>query len=158
MTLTPFQKNSAISTLLVCLYFIQDFFQLYIPWLVSLQSIELYKYISGFAVFIFMLQQWILSSSRAGSNEDRMMLSSHANVGAWSAVLLYLHSVELGHAFLLCLSGLYLGNVVLGALNPLALRVRKTWIKSSWLVVHIFASMLILVLSLVHAYWAFYYK
>jgi hypothetical protein len=70
---------------------------------------------------------------------------------------LFLHSTRLGFGYLVVLSGVYLANSVVGLVNPSAFPRMKS-VLSPWTVVHVALSVLLVALTLYHAWTALYYE
>ena len=72
--------------------------------------------------------------------------------------LFYFHSVQIGYGYLAALSWIFLGNMVVGAANPVGIRIRSRSYEVSWGVIHVALAVLTVVLGLFHGYIALYYK
>lgn len=79
----------------------------------------------------------------------------HTWLGACAPLVFYLHATHLGYAYLGMLSGTYFANVVLGLCNQEVVRLRKRWFTQAWMVAHVAASVLVVVLMLSHICIAF---
>ncbi len=160
----PFMASIAVwrwrvaGVLGVLLYLVQDILGLRWEWLADLQTVDLFKYVTGTALLFYMGWQWWLFYSRIKGRNLRRLLSWHQKTGALVPLLFYLHSVEIGYGYLAMLSWIFLGNMLVGAASPLGIKVNNRYYTASWGVVHVSMAALTVVLALLHAYIAVYYK
>ena len=91
-------------------------------WLAALQENELYKQLTGLVLVLFFMMQWRLSVARMGSaSPAAKLLTLHRDLGALAPLLLYLHAISFGHAYIRVMSIAFLVLVALGLLQqPLA--------------------------------------
>ncbi|MCL4779648.1 MAG: hypothetical protein KJ049_05630 [Gammaproteobacteria bacterium] len=128
-------------------------------WLAVLQANELYKQLTGIALALFFLMQWRLSVARMGAAAPgARVLVLHRDLGALAPLLLYLHALTIGYAYVQVMSLAFLGLVGLGLLQQPLARINLGWLNSAWLVVHVTLAVLLVFLIGYHAFNAFYYE
>lgn len=142
-------------------YLIQYFFELHWQPLVRLQQQEWYKLGSGVLLLLLILLQWYFSRVRANPKVSASKAVKHKNLhiwaGAFSPLVFYLHAVGPGYAYLLLLSVLFFGNLLLGMLNQESVQIKSQWYFRGWMILHISISCLITALVLVHISMVVYY-
>jgi hypothetical protein len=118
-----------------------------------------YKVVSGSLLGGFVCFQWLLALLRANrwARAARALYSWHQTAGAFSPVLLFLHSTRVGFGYLLVLSTVYVTNNVLGLVSPSAFPRLKTLLPF-WVIAHIALSVLLAALVVYHAWTALYYE
>lgn len=82
----------------------------------------------------------------------------HKWPGACAPLFFYVHSTQRGYAYLSVLSTAYFANVGLGLCNQEVVQIRKKWFAQSWMVTHVAASVLIVVLMVYHIFISFSYS
>lgn len=129
-------------------------------WLAQLQAIELYKQLSGFALVMLFAAQWGLSVVRMahGTRPGAALLAMHRHRGALAPVLLYLHAISLGHAYVRVMSLAFLALLGLGLLQRPLARLGRDSIGFAWLVAHVALASALVFLIGYHAFNAFYYE
>lgn len=149
-----------VGAILLALYLLQAAVGWEWDWLARLQEIELFKRWSGGVLLAYLLHQWWLSlgRSRGWARLAKKSYWLHQWMGVLSPAFFYAHSMRLGYGFLLLLSTVYLGNVVIGlshrAVNQLELRRLGT----PWMILHITASLLVSILALYHVWIVVWYE
>ena len=154
---------------LMALLVLQDVYGLKIPALESLQQDGTYKLVTGCLLVAFLGFQWTLAALRMrGSKSLGPHLRWHRLTGALGPVLFFAHASRFGYAYLAALSGVFLGNILLGAAAPLLQRLPSRRgglgrslgriVATGWPVVHVAASVLTVVLTAVHAVLAAWYE
>jgi cytochrome b561 len=73
-------------------------------------------------------------------------------------LLLYLHAISFGHAYIRVMSIAFLALVALGLLQQALARLNRDRLISVWLVVHVTLATLLVFLIGYHAFNAFYYE
>jgi cytochrome b561 len=128
-------------------------------WLAVLQANELYKQLTGFALALFFLMQWRLSVARmlAAAPAARVLVL-HRDLGAFAPLLLYLHALTIGYAYVQVMSLAFLGLVGLGLVQQPLARSKQAALNRAWLVVHVTLAVLLVFLIGYHAFNAFYYE
>lgn len=128
-------------------------------WLSGLQESELYKQLSGLALVLFFLMQWRLSVARMGSaSPTTRLLTLHRDLGALAPLLLYLHAISFGYAYIRAMSIAFLGLVALGLLQQPLARLNSNRLNTAWLVVHVTLATALPFFIGYHAFNAFYYE
>ncbi|GEM_PF-1977889 len=128
--------------------------------LAQLQSNELYKQLTGFTIFCFILLQWRLAHLRAANRnrEARGNLNTHQWLGVLAPVLIFFHSTQTGHEHQTALLFLFIATVFTGLFSFHTVKLRKQWFIMGWTIVHItFATATIALLSF-HIYVVFWYS
>lgn len=146
--------------LLMAAFVLQAGLQMRWEWLASLQENETYKQVTGLALALCFAMQWRLSLARMQSDyrPGPRMLAVHRDRGALAPVLLYLHAVGLGHAYIRVMSVAFLLLVALGLLQRPIARMNRPWLAAGWLVVHVALAAMLVFLIGYHAFNAFYYE
>ena len=67
------------------------------------------------------------------------------------------HSVETGFGYLAVLSWIFLGNLLVGVVSPLGVRINNRYYAASWGTLHVTLAAVTTILALFHAYIAVYY-
>jgi len=129
------------------------------PPLSAWQGHTWYKVASGSLLAGFVCFQWLLALLRVNrwARAARALYSWHRIVGAFSPVLLFLHSTRLGFGYLLVLSTVYMANNVVGLVSPSAFP-RLKMLVPFWVISHIALSVLLTALVVYHAWTALYYE
>jgi len=144
---------------LVALLVAQDVYDVELGWLEQLQADDTYKLASGCVLVAYLAFQWTLAALRVRASKlAGTHLRWHRIVGALGPVLFYAHATRFGWAYLAALSGLFLGNILLGSAAPLLQKLHVRWIAASWPIVHAAASVLTVALTAMHAFVAAYYE
>lgn len=134
-------KNSfIIGLVLFLLYLIQYSFDIKWQWLNTLQMDEAFKRWSGLVLAVFIGFQWLLTLTRVVKkwrSSSLKITELHKWIGAFSPLLLYLHSMRFGYAYLFFFSIIFLINMLLGTVNLDVLKSKKEWVFQSWMIVHV---------------------
>lgn len=149
-----------LGAVLLLAFFAQELFALKPHWLVALQGDETYKQLTGLLLVLFIANQWQLSLRRLGhKNGDAPGdCRRHKWWGALAPLFFYVHSHQLGYAYLLLLSSVYFSDIFLGLLHCFSVHAgRGHWFKG-WLVIHVAAALTLVPLVAFHAYTAFWYQ
>ena len=147
-----------ISSILCLLFMLQCYYNLSPQWLVDLQANNLYKQITGFLLIACVLYQWRLAFARSqGRKSNTVAKSDHRFYGALLPIVYFIHSVEIGYAYQAVISLALLSNCIVGGCNPITLKIKHKHYYSSWLLLHIALSVIILPLSLYHLYVVYAY-
>lgn len=147
-----------LAALLLSAYIIQDTAGIRWEWLAHLQTIDLYKYISGSCLLIYIGWQWHIFLARQRGVKIQGMLVLHQRSGAFAPILFYLHSAQAGYGYLAILSWIFLANVIVGVASPLGVKIRSKTYTASWVILHVLLAALTVILAVFHAYIAVYYK
>jgi len=145
---------------LLLAFFLQHLFQIKWPLMVALQQHATYKYWSGLLLMTYITYQWYLAFLRMHGrvHAAKRHYKPHKWLGACAPLFFYVHSTQLGYAYLGVLSVMYFANVVLGLCNQEVVQSRKKWFTQSWMVTHVAASVLIVVLMVYHIFISFSYS
>jgi len=145
---------------LVVLYFTQLNLNLRWLWLDDLQHDEVYQQITGFILLAYVIMQGRLGFQRLKNPNMPFgsILKSHKVYGVFGPALFYVHSMDVGFAYQVVLTFVFLGNSLLGYLSPQAIKLRKKWYTLSWTILHIGLAILTLVLMLFHIYVVYYFS
>ncbi|MGB1017553.1 MAG: hypothetical protein ACPGVH_00660 [Chitinophagales bacterium] len=155
-------KRNTLGIILFILYFIQYFFELKLDFLEQLQLDQSYKRWSGLFLFSLILAQWFLSIKRLSKSQSSISIAFYIDIHKWIGIFLplafYIHSTEIGYAILLLLSIVFFINVAMAFINT------KDWLEkypqyfNVWLIFHIFLSVFVLFISIVHIWQVFFYS
>lgn len=148
-----------LGLLLLLAFFAQDIFHLKWPWLVTMQGDETYKQLSGLVLVTFIGYQWYLSVLRAKGLRQKVVhhYAGHRWVGALAPLFFYLHSHQIGYAYLFLLSTIYFGSVVLGLLNQVIVQTHNKHLYNGWMVTHVGLAVFLVMLASYHIFTSFYY-
>jgi len=151
-----------IGMLLLCAFLIQEWFDLKVPMLETLQQDESYKRWTGFIVLSFIAFQWYYPIKQIFSFKEGLFYwqKIHKYNGVIAPIILYVHATSIGYAYLFILSTAYLSNNILALCNR---DVFNAWFKhrlvyKSWLSVHILLTCCISILVWYHLFFAFAYS
>ena len=150
----------SIGILFLMAFWIQYLFELEWEWLVHMQDHETFQQCTGLALASYVAHQWYLSSlrTRGGIKSGKLQFLRHKRAGIWASLLFYLHSTQLGFAYLFFLSLVYFANVVVGFCNPETLMIKTKWFYTSWILIHVSLSVLLVILIGFHVCIAFIYE
>jgi len=128
-------------------------------WLTALQQDTVYKQITGFILFSYLINQWRIvlryRKSRVSAGER---LKQHMNQGSIAPLLLYIHSIEMGVAYQFFLSSFFLIHCALGLVHRNVISTGLPVLRNIWLSFHIVFASLVMVLSLYHIYITYLYS
>lgn len=150
-----------IGLTLFCAFIAQDVFQLKWEYLEALQDDQAYRRWSGLGLFSIILFQWSLSLVRVIPKlEEKTLLfySIHNWLGAATPLLFYIHSTQLGFAYLFLLSITFFGNFLLGLFNLDVIKSKSKWVFQSWMILHVAFSFFISFIAVFHIWVVFYYE
>ncbi len=150
-----------IGITLLLLYIMQAVFEwLWTP-LYDYQQEESFKRWSGLGLFIYIAIQWSLTLFRVKKNWEHnspIIMELHKWMGAFSPVVFYIHSMELGYAYLLILSVTFFANVLIGFINLDVIKTKAYWYFQTWMITHVACSLAISLLAIYHIWIVFYYN
>lgn len=158
--LTSNQLYLLVGFMLIALYFTQLNLNLKWEWLADLQSNEFYRQFTGFLLLVYVLMQGRLGMQRLSksSSQYRTLFAQHKLHGVYGPIIFYIHSIDIGFAYQVVLTFVFLGNSLVGYLSPQAIKVRDRWYVLSWIILHISLAILTLVLMIFHIYIVYYYS
>ncbi len=142
-------------------YVLQDALAWRWTYLQELQSDQMYRRWSGLILSMVILFQWLLTLVRSVPKWEEKSLTFYAIhnwLGAFSPLLFYIHSMQLGFAYLLVLSLTFFGNFVLGMFNLDVIKSKAMWVFQGWMILHVSFSFFITFLTLFHVWVVFYYE
>jgi len=149
------------SILFIC-FLIQDFFNLKIPALETLQLQEYYKRWTGYALLAYFTFQWSYPLVRLARENKHFIgyQKLHKMWGAFAPAVFYVHSTHFGYAYLSVLSITYLVNFFLPLCNKDNFQslFENQVIYKTWLGTHVFLSVFVTSLMFYHVYIAFSYS
>jgi len=145
---------------LLALFAAQLLLQLRWSWLAELQAGEFYRQFTGYLLLAYVLLQSRLGYKRNLQRHNRLRkeFDIHKIQGVFGPVVFYIHSIEVGYAYQMLLAFIFLGNCIIGYLNPHALNWRSQAYLISWTVVHISLAILTLGLMLFHIFVVYRYS
>ena len=151
--------KNRVGLILFTLYLVQYLVKLEFDYFNQLQTNSTYQYWSGFVLFLFILSQWFLPVQRfffnATDKDMKRMISSHNWLGVISPVIFYLHSTRPDYGILLFLTVVFFINMLLG------LSINSDSLKRYYhigITFHIFMSVQIIMLVILHIWLVFYYN
>lgn len=149
-----------MGALMLVLYFTQLNLNLRCLWLDALQNDEVYQQVTGFLLLAYVIIQGRLGFQRLNKKNVAVasILKSHKIHGVFGPILFYIHSMDVGFAYQVVLTFVFLGNSLVGYLNPQAIKLREKWYILSWTILHISLAILTLILMLFHIYVVYYYS
>lgn len=128
-------------------------------WLSTLQQDSVYKQITGFVLFCYILFQWrIVLRYRKSHVSAGERLKQHMTQGSIAPLLLYFHSIEMGFAYQFFLSSVFLLHCSMGLMYRTVISLRIKLLRIIWLISHIMMASLIMVLALYHIYITYLYS
>jgi len=147
-------------SLLLALYFIQLNMNWRWVWLDNLQADEVYQQVTGFILLAYVILQGRLGYQRLRypTKPFAPLLKNHKLHGVFGPLLFYVHSMDIGFAYQVVLTFVFLGNSLVGYLSPQALKVRRQWYVLSWTILHVSLALLTLALMFFHIYVVYYYS
>jgi hypothetical protein len=149
-----------LGLLLLTAFAIQEFGNLNWPWLAKLQTDDVYKQLSGFALVSYLVHQWRCSMLRNKGlmQKAAKLLHQHKLLGALAPVFFYAHAQHIGYAYLQVLSLAYFAIFITGLCNAEITRIRKHWFQKLWITVHVGLATGLVFLLGYHIYISYAYK
>ena len=156
----PNQAYLVLGMSLVTLFTAQLLLGLRWEWLVQLQADEVYRQITGYLLLAYILLQSRLGIKRLCQhlNSLRKEFDSHKIQGVFAPVLFYIHSTEVGFAYQMFFAFVFLGNCIVGYMNPHALKCGNRLYLMSWTITHISLAILTLALMSFHIFVVYTYS
>jgi len=143
---------------LLLLYIAQLQFDIKLEFLYELQQNSVYKQITGYLLFIYVAYQFRLAKVRNNIKMLAHVISLHKIQGVFAPLVLYIHSMQLGYAYQVLLSILFLSNCAIGLLSPQQLKTRNVTYSNVWLVAHVTIAVLVVALIFYHFYITYWYS
>lgn len=158
--LTENYRYALAGTFLIVLYIMQLTLNLRWEWLDNLQSGEVYQQFTGFLLLTYVLIQGRLGLHRfrKQSSKYRILLEQHKSQGILGPIIFYIHSIDIGFAYQTVLVVVFLGNIIVGYLNPQAIPIRNKIYTVSWTILHVGLAILTLSLMIFHIFIVYYYS
>lgn len=154
------KRHISLGIFLFALLITQYFIPIQWEQLARLQSDELYKQLSGFAILCFVILQWRLAHLRSASRsqEARQNLNTHQWLGVLAPVLIFIHSTQTGHEHQTALLGLFIATILTGLFSFHTVKIRKQWFIVGWTILHITLATMVIALMAFHIYVVFWYS
>ena len=145
---------------LITLYLIQLLLNLRWEWLDNLQRDEVYRQLTGFLLFAYVLMQGRLGLKRLRKPDTSFsaLFYSHKIQGVFGPVVFYIHSIDAGFAYQLILTFVFLGNCVVGYISPQAIPIKNKLYVLSWTVLHVGLAIMTFILMFFHMFIVYYYS
>ena len=157
----PVSRNDIISIiglLVVSILFLITVAQYKIEPLSSLQQKDIYKQLTGFLLFGFLIYQWYFAFSRRNPTIPvKQKLFTHKLVGLLMPFLLITHTTQSGFAYQTMIWSFFVIHCTVGFLNPDFLRIERASLRVYWFILHISLSIMVSGLSFYHLYVVYYY-
>jgi len=151
----------ALGLFLLSLFILQWLLGLSWQWLENLHNSEIYKQVTGYALFGYLLLQWRLAHWRwrgcLGGN-SLSQLRAHKLYGVMLPLVFYFHATSLGYGYLFLLGLSMLLVHLLGLLNLEVVKWKSGLTYSIWLICHVSIATLVLGLSVYHIYVIYAYS
>ena len=141
-----------VGSLLTGMFLLQWFFQLQWSWLSNLQHDEVYRQFTGYLLLVYVAMQARLGIKRTRNRATnlRREFDTHKIQGALGPLVFYFHSMEIGYAYQMVLTVVFLGNCLIGYLSPQIVSWRHKFYISIWTIVHVSLAIITIVLMLFH--------
>lgn len=145
---------------LIAAFVLQAVLGLEWEWLAARQRNPSYKRWSGLVLTLYIAAQWLLTALRVRQRwrQAKQAYTLHKYLGVLGPLFFYAHAQRFGYAYLLVLSVVYFGTILVGILNQEILTFRKRWFGELWILVHVGFSVLMVLLSGYHIFISFYYS
>ncbi|MFY0650858.1 MAG: hypothetical protein JXQ96_02435 [Cyclobacteriaceae bacterium] len=146
---------------LFILFILQDLLGWKWDYLYELQNDQIYRRWSGLVLSLIILFQWTLSLIRSKPKWEELTLrfyNIHNWVGAFTPLLFYIHSMQLGFAYLFVLSITFFGNFLMGLINLDVIKSKSQIVFQGWMILHVACSFFITFLTIYHVWIVFYYE
>ncbi|WP_109831020.1 hypothetical protein [Reichenbachiella versicolor] len=154
-------KFLIIGFVLFAAYVLQEVLDLRWLMLHELQEDQMYRRWSGLGLSIVILFQWLLSLVRVVPKWEELSYifkNIHNWLGAFTPLLFYIHSMELGYAYLFLLSITFFGNFLLGLVNLDLLQSTSQLVFKGWMILHVAFSFFVTFVTVYHVWVVFYYE
>jgi hypothetical protein len=137
---TAFSKvYFCLGLLLLTAFALQEFGNFNWHWLAKLQTDDVYKQLSGFALVGYLVHQWRCSMLRNQGliQKAARLLHQHKLLGALAPVFFYVHAQHIGYAYLQVLSLVYFAIFITGLCNVEITHIHNHWFHTIWITVHV---------------------
>ncbi len=143
---------------LLLLYIVQLNVDVKLQFLVELQQNIIYKQLTGYLLLLYLAYQFKLARARNNTKLIRYHFSLHKIQGIFAPLVLYIHSMELGYAYQVLLSSLFLTNCLIGLLSPQQLKLHNVNYVNCWLIFHVGIAMIVVGLVIYHLFITYWYS
>lgn len=128
-----------LGALLLTAFALQEYAAVSWPWLAKLQSGDAYKQLSGFALVVYLAQQWhcALLRKRGLMQKAASLMYRHKLLGALAPVFFYAHAQHIGYAYLQALSLVFFAVFFTGLGHAEIARIGNYRLQKLWLSVHV---------------------
>lgn len=150
-----------LGTGLLALLVIQQATGLHFDGLAALQNDSLYKQLTGFALFGFIIHQWYFSFLRIQKQFPKAARNAglHKQLGALAPLLFLLHSQELGYAYQMVLSLSFFGVFATGLFSPETVNIiRVSRFRHAWMITHISVATLLPFVVAYHVFITYWFE
>ncbi|MEJ7600754.1 MAG: hypothetical protein WKG01_22810 [Kofleriaceae bacterium] len=120
------------------------------PWLLEIQATDTYKVVSGLGLTIYLYFQWSMRRHR--------QVVWHKLGGALAPLVLYVHASKFGYGYLLLLGLIYLGTMLIGLLHKPVVELKSRSLFTTWFIVHLSTSIILVMLGGYHVVIALAYE
>ena len=120
------------------------------PWLLEVQDTDTYKVASGLGLSIYLYSQWSMRRHRH--------VAWHKLGGALAPLVLYVHASKFGYGYLLLLGLVYLGTMLIGLAHKPVVELKSKGLFTTWFIVHVSTSVILVVLGGYHVVIAIAYE
>ena len=154
-------KFLIIGLVLFAGYVLQEVLDLRWEMLHGWQDDQMYRRWSGLGLSVVILFQWLLSLVRIVPKWEELSFTFkniHNWLGAFTPLLFYAHSMELGFAYLFLLSITFFGNFLLGLFNLDLLNSQSPVVFKGWMILHVGFSFFVTFVTVYHVWVVFYYE
>lgn len=154
-------KFLIIGLVLFAGYVLQEVLDLRWMMLQDLQQDQMYRRWSGLGLSLVILFQWLLSIVRVVPRWEELSLTFkniHNWLGAFTPLLFYVHSMQLGYAYLFMLSITFFGNFLLGLFNLDLIKTTSQLVFKGWMILHVGFSFFVTFITIYHVWVVFYYE
>ncbi|MEM7483230.1 MAG: hypothetical protein AAF481_18850 [Acidobacteriota bacterium] len=154
------RRRAALGIFLLSVYLVQAILGWEWSWLAGKQLDESFKRWTGCLLLAYLLHQWWLTVGRAmgWARAAKKSYRLHKNLGLVAPVFFYFHSMRLGYGYLLLLSSVYLGNLLVGYLHPVSIGFKPKMLSFPWMVVHVALAVLTMLVVAYHTWFVLYYE
>jgi len=138
---------------ILALYLVHLIFGIQWTWLTALQHNAVYKQGTGFLLFsVVAYQYWLaFSRHRVSAAVKKRRIQAHKWFGVVIMLLLFIHSVSLGHAYQSLLLIIFVSNCVVGLFNIETMKLNRSSY-FVWVVIHVTLANVTIAMALYHIY------
>lgn len=159
MTYLKLHKLRIVSLLFFSFYLIQWILPVKISRLIELQENDDFKFWSGLLLITLFSCQWILTYARVVSQKKGekflKIIHLHKLTGIISPLIYFIHSANPTYGLLMILTVVFLFNHLIANFNLEKFTVRQF---NVWIGIHLFLSVAIMLLAIIHIVIVYQYK